>query len=225
MKKSPEFLCKKEIIDHYEKTWKDYDEWYDAHQVLYQSELAALRKVLPSGTGLEIGVGTARFAAPLAVRYGLDPAINMLKLAKKRGIQVVQGFGENLPFKNESFHFIQIVFVLEFIDIPYYFLKEAARTLRKNGAFIMGFIDRNSRWGQYYEQDSCRRKFFHPPSPGEILEIFKSIGLEFHEAWQTLFQPPPDIKHEEEPKRGFGQGGFVVLKAIKNIKMADRVHD
>lgn len=206
---------RKEIIDHYQKTWKGFDEWFDEHPALYQSELAALKKAVPSGTGLEIGVGTGRFAAPLAVRFGLDPAINMLKLAKKRKIQVVQGFGENLPFKNESFHFIQIVFVMEFVDDPLHFLREAIRTLQKNGAIILGFIDKNSKWGQYYIQNSSGIKFFHPPSPKEILEIFKSIGLEYQETWQTLFQPPPDVKYEEEPKRGFGQGGFVVLKAIK----------
>ncbi|MGQ9673958.1 MAG: hypothetical protein ACUVV5_12660, partial [Candidatus Aminicenantales bacterium] len=60
---------KREIIDHHQKTWKSYDEWYDKHPALYQSELAALRKVVPSGTGLEIGVGTGRLAVPLAVRF------------------------------------------------------------------------------------------------------------------------------------------------------------
>jgi ubiquinone/menaquinone biosynthesis C-methylase UbiE len=112
---------RKGIVDHYQKTWKDYDEWYDTHPELYESELAVLKKVVPSGTGLEIGVGTGRFAAALAVRFGLDPAINMLKLAQKRGIQVVQGFGENLPFKNKVFHFIQIVFLIEFVDDPVIF--------------------------------------------------------------------------------------------------------
>jgi ubiquinone/menaquinone biosynthesis C-methylase UbiE len=139
----------------------------------------------------------------------------MLKLAKKRKIQVVQGFGENLPFKNESFHFIQIVFTMEFIDDSHHFLKEAVRTLKKNGALILAFIDRKSRWGQYYQQNSSRRKFSHPPSPGEILEIFKRIGMEFQEAFQSLFQPPPDIRKKEDPRKGFGQGGFVVLRAIK----------
>jgi len=208
---------RKEIIDHYQKTWKSYDEWFDAHQALYQSELEALKKAVPSGTGLEIGVGTGRFAAPLGVRFGLDPVINMLRLAKKRGVQVVQGFGENLPFKNESFHFVQTVFVLEFIDNYHHFLKEAARTLRQSGALILGFIDKDSRWGQYYEQNSSQRQFFHAPSPGEIIEILRKIGLEFQEAWQTLFQPPPDIRKKEEPRSGFGQGGFVVLKATKKI--------
>lgn len=206
---------RREVIDHYQQTWKDYDEWYDTHPALYQSELAALKKVVPSGIGLEIGVGTGRFAAPFSVRFGLDPAINMLRLAKERGIQVVQGLGEFLPFKNASFHFIQILFTIEFVDDPHFFLKEAARILKKRGTFILGFIDRNSQWGQYYEQNSSRRNFFRSPSPEEILAIFKKINLEFKEAFQTLFQPPPDIKQEEKPKRGFGQGGFVVLKAIK----------
>jgi len=41
--------------------------------------------------------------------------------------------------------------------------------------------------------------------------------VEFEEAFQTLFQTPPDIKDIEQPKRGFGKGGFVVLTAIKNM--------
>jgi len=208
---------KREIIGHFQRTWKDFDEWFDTHRALYLSELAALKKTVPTGTGLEIGVGTGRFAAPLAVRFGLDPALNMLKLAKKRGIQSVQGFGESLPFKNESFHFVQIVFVIEFVADPFLFLKEAARTIKRNGALILGFIDKNSRWGRYYARDPTHRKFFHPPAPEKILFILKKIGLEFEGAFQTLFQPPPDIEHEEKPRSGFGRGGFVVLKAKKRL--------
>jgi len=206
---------KGEIIDHFEKTWKDYDGWYDAHPALYQSELAALKPLVPSGAGLEIGAGTGRFAAPLAVRFGLDPAIHMLQLAKKRGILVVQGLGESLPFRDESFDFVQIVFVIEFVDDLVSFLREAVRTIRRNGALILGFIDRDSPWGQYYARNPSHRRHFHPPSPEEILGIFDKTGLEFREACQTLFQPPPDLNKKENSKRGFGQGGFVVLKATK----------
>jgi SAM-dependent methyltransferase len=206
---------KREIIDHYQKTWKDYDEWYDAHPALYQSELAALKQLVPSGAGLEIGVGTGRFAVPLGVRFGLDPAIHMLQLAKKRGILVVQGLGESLPFRDGSFDFVQIVFVIEFVDHLLLFLKETARTIRRNGALILGFIDRDSPWGRYYVRDSSHRHYFHPPSPEEVLGIFNKIGLEFREACQTLFQPPPDLSQKENPKREFGRGGFVVLMATK----------
>jgi len=207
---------KKEIIGHFERTSKDYDEWYDEHQALYQSEIGALKKVVPSGSGLEIGVGTGRFAAPLGIRFGLDPAINMLRLAKKRGLFVVQGLGESLPFKAELFDFVQVVFVIEFVDNPCLFLSEAIRTLKKSGALILGFIDRDSQWGRFYTQDSSHREYFHPPSREEILDILKKIGMEFQEAFQTLFQPPPDTSLTEEPRSGFGEGGFVVFKAIKS---------
>jgi ubiquinone/menaquinone biosynthesis C-methylase UbiE len=162
----------KKIIHHFQKTWMDYDRWYDVHPALCQSELAALKKVVPSGAGLEIGVGTGRVAAPLGVRFGLDPAINMLWLAKKRGIRVVQGLGESLPFEDQSFDFVQIVFVVEFVDNLLLFLREK-----------------------------------------EILDILEKIGMEFQEACQTLFHPPPDISHKENPRRGCGRGGFVALIA------------
>jgi len=207
---------KREIIGHFDKTWQDYDKWYDEHQALYQSELAALKIAVPSGAGLEIGVGTGRFAVPLGVRFGLDPAIQMLRAAKKRGISVVQGAGESLPFKAESFDFVQIVFVIEFVDHLFLFLDEAARTLKKNGALILGFIDKDSRWGRYYAQDPSHRVYFHPPPSKEIRDILKRIGMEFQEAFQTLYQPPPDISCKEEPRSGFGEGGFVVFKAIKS---------
>ena len=209
------FRMRKAIIDHYEKTWRDFDAWFETHQALYHSELAALEKAASPGPGLEIGVGTGRFAAPLGVRFGLDPAFRMLNLAKKRGIRVVQGLGENLPFKNASFPFVQIVFVLEFVENPLLFLREAARVLKQNGALILGFIDEDTRWGEYYARNPSHQEYFQPPAVKDILKIFKEIGLEYQEAYQTLFQPPPDISEKEEPKSGFGEGGFVVLKARK----------
>jgi SAM-dependent methyltransferase len=205
----------REIVDDFEKTWKDYDAWFDSHPALYQSELAALKQVIPAGSGLEIGAGTGRFAAPLGVRFGLDPAIHMLRLAKKRGLLVVQGVGENLPFKDESFDFAQIVFVIEFVDDLVSFLREAVRTLRRNGVLILGFIDRDSQWGQYYARDPSHRRYFHPPSVKEVLDIFGGIRLEIEEVCQTLIQPPPDITTLEEPRSGFGEGGFVVIRAKK----------
>lgn len=118
----------REKIAYYDKNWKEYDEWYDTHQAIYQSEIKALKKLMPSGIGLEIGVGTGRFAIPFSVQFGLDPSLNMLKLARCQGIKVVQGFGENLPFKIGSFHFILIVLTMWLIDDPLRFLKEAAGT-------------------------------------------------------------------------------------------------
>lgn len=55
------------------------------------------------GPSLEIGVGTGRFAEALGIEYGVDVSGRVLELAKRRGITVVEGSGENLPFRDESF--------------------------------------------------------------------------------------------------------------------------
>ena len=206
----------KDIVEHFQKSWREYDDWYDAHPALYRTELAALKKAVPRrGTGLEVGVGTGRIAAPLSVRFGLDPSLGMLGLARRKGIQVVQGFGEALPFRSGCFDFVLIVFVLEFVDDLSGFLGEAARVLCHRGALIAGFIDRDSAWERHFHSNSRARRFFHPPSPPELIAVLGSVGLEYGKSWQTLFGPPPDILREEEPRAGFGEGGFVVLKAMK----------
>ncbi len=47
-----------------------YDDWFDRHPAAYQSELAVVGELWPEeGVGLEIGVGTGRFAEPLGIRY------------------------------------------------------------------------------------------------------------------------------------------------------------
>jgi len=208
----------KEKIEYYDQNWQEYDNWYDSHPALYESELNVLKKAIPLGVGLEIGVGTGRFASPLSLEFGLDPSFNMLKLAEQRGVTVIQGIGENLPFKNESFNFALIVLTIWLVDNPLSVLKEAVRVLKKRGALILGILDRESSWGKFYMRKTAKSSFYKSPhffSPEEILLILKDISLEFDAAFQTLIQAPPDIQYREEPEKGYGQGGFVVLKAIK----------
>jgi ubiquinone/menaquinone biosynthesis C-methylase UbiE len=94
----------------FEEHTEQYEQWFEEHQNAYQSELTALRRLLPKpGFGVEIGVGSARFAAPLGIRVGIDPAERMLEHARKRGIDVVRGVAEALPFEDETFDTALIV--------------------------------------------------------------------------------------------------------------------
>ena len=206
----------KAIVEHFQKTAESYDAWYDAHPALYRTELAALRKAVPrGGRGLEIGVGTGRFASPLSVRYGLDPSPVMLALAGRRGIRVVRGVGEALPFRSESFDLVLIVFVIEFVDDLAGFLGEAARVLRGRGRLVVGFMDKDGAWGRHFHKTSRARRFFHPPSPRELVAALERVGLSFEASWQTLFGPPPDLRRVERPRQGLGQGSFIIVKAVK----------
>ena len=202
----------------FDRNWIEYDKWYEENESIYKAELNAVRELIPSGIGLEIGVGTGRFAHPFHVEYGIDPSLNMLRLSKKRNIQVVQGKGEELPFKNEAFHFILIMVTLCFVDDVLKLLCESMRTLKKNGKLIIGLINKNSVLGKKYDKSRQQSKFythvrFSPPE--RILTLFKETGFTFIDSRQTRFRFPGKINNGETPKKGYNKGGFVVLKAEK----------
>ena len=79
----------------FNKYTKEYDSWYDKNKYAYLSEIEAIRKVLPKkGIGLEIGVGTGRFAAPLGIKYGIDPSEKMLEIARAVAPIATESFEE-----------------------------------------------------------------------------------------------------------------------------------
>jgi ubiquinone/menaquinone biosynthesis C-methylase UbiE len=109
----------------FEENALDYDNWFEKHKALYQSELLALEQAIPlQKSGIEIGVGTGRFAQPLQIRHGVEPSDNMARLAEKRGISVTSGVAEELPVDNGSFDFVLMVTTVCFLsDIPKRFQK------------------------------------------------------------------------------------------------------
>lgn len=197
----------------------EYDLWYDKHHNKYQSEIIALKKLIPVGKkGIEIGVGTGRFSIPFGIRVGVEPSSNMAKLAEEKGITVINGVGESLPFHNESFDYVLMVTTVCFLsDIPKAF-SEAYRILKDQGKIILGIIDKNSPLGMEYEKMKMDNKFYsdaHFHSTEELTEVLKSAGFIKFDYWQTLFNTSDDAI--EDPKQGYGQGSFVVIQARKEI--------
>ncbi|MEW6009633.1 MAG: class I SAM-dependent methyltransferase [Candidatus Omnitrophota bacterium] len=203
------------IFDRYAK---EYDSWYDKNKFAYLSELEALKKALPKkGKGLEIGVGTGRFSGPLGIKFGIDPSKKMLKIAKARGIKVKLASGESLPFKRASFDYVAIIITLCFVKNPLKVLKEAKRVLRKSGKLIVGIVDKDSFLGKYYLRKKSifyrQARFF---SVKEITALVQEAGFKKLSYLQTLFSFPENITSIENPLRGFGKGGFVVISGRKS---------
>jgi len=208
-------------VNLFDKNWERYDDWFEKHKNTYSSELKALKKVIPEGFGLEVGVGSGRFAQPLGARLGIDPSRNMLKLAKERGIQVIQGVGESLPLKDCIFDFVLIVVTLCFIKDAIRVLNEADRVLKKGGRLIVGEINKNSQLGRLYEAKRKKSEFYKAAifySSNEIIELFSNVGIKYIGSYQTLLQSPyvQEIEEEEEPVKGLDKGGFVVIVGVKN---------
>jgi ubiquinone/menaquinone biosynthesis C-methylase UbiE len=176
-----------------------------------------MRKVLPQNKrGLEIGVGTGRFAAGLGIATGIDPSRNMLEVAQGRGVNVREGFGEDLPFPNEAFDYAALIITLCFVKKPKKVLEEARRILRKDGRIIIGIVDRESFLGKFYRK---KKSVFYEQARflgvGEVTNMLKEAGFAAFSYFQTISVLPERMISVEKPRRGFGKGGFVVVSAKK----------
>ncbi len=197
--------------------YKKYDAWYDNHQEAFFSELAAIKQVLPAqGAGLEIGVGTGRFASALKIANGIDPAVAMVNIARQRGIEVCQGTGECLPYQAQTFDYVLIVIALCFVQDPLEVLRQAHNVLKRNGRIIIGIIDRDSFLGKFYKEKKgvfyANARFF---SVKELTALLEAARFQPQACMQTISRLPAEMTSVEQPQPGAGKAGFVVVKARK----------
>jgi SAM-dependent methyltransferase len=196
-----------------------YEAWFEKHELAYISELLALRPFVPwEGWGIEIGVGSGRFAAPLGVQVGVDPSPAMLGHAAARGIEVVEGVAEHLPFADGSFDHALVVTTLCFVDSPARMLAEARRVLKPGGRLVIGFIDRESALGQNYLLHQEESVFYREAtfySADEVAQLLLETGFTIGAWGQTLAHPLPEMREIEPLRTGRGQCSFVVVAATR----------
>ncbi len=199
-----------------------YEAWFGKHEAAYVSELLALRAFVPwQGRGIEIGVGSGRFAAPLGVQVGVDPSPAMLAHAAARGVEVVEGSAENLPFADGSFDHALVVTTICFVDSPGRMLTEACRVLKPGGHLVIGFVDRDSALGREYLAHQAENVFYREAtfySAAEVERLLLEAGFSI-DAWgQTLSHPLPEMLEIEALRPGRGQCAFVVVSASRKIQ-------
>lgn len=199
----------------------EYDQWFDG-SLLYQIELQALkdiRTILP-GPKLEIGVGPGRFATDLGISLGIDPALNPLRIAKERGIDVCRAVGEALPVRPGSIGSLYILFSLCFMADPQKALTESHRVLIDNGRLVVGVINADSPWGVMLIQKKKEKHPFYQHAtfynPDTVTGWLGDHGFAVLEARSGLMQAPDNLKAFELSQTGIiEQAGFVVLIAGK----------
>lgn len=196
----------------------EYDAWFEKHPDLYQAELEALRSFIPtSGGGVEIGVGTGRFAVQLGISVGVEPAPRMAELARQRGIEVLDGVAEALPLADSSFDFAVMITAVCFLDDVAQAFREACRILKPNGTLVIGFIDRKSEMGQQYNRKKAQSGFYSDAtfySVSELEALLTKAGFSHFAYRQTLM---PGESTDLTVREGHGSGGFVVIQAHKTI--------
>lgn len=199
----------------------EYEAWFDTYNNVFRSEVAAILEVFPPGDnlyGLEVGAGTGRFSEALGIKEGVDPSSAMREKARERGINVRDAKAEALPYKDMSFHIVLMVFCISYFENLHAAFKEAYRVLREEGVLIVGFIDKNSTIGQFYESRKPESIFYKHAnfySVDRVTDELKKVGFKALDFSQTLFQPLDEIEEIETPQPGYGEGSFVLIKSVK----------
>jgi ubiquinone/menaquinone biosynthesis C-methylase UbiE len=203
----------------FDKYLNEYEDWFIEHRFVYESELEAVRHFIPvNKKGIEIGIGTGRFAIPFAIKEGVEPSASMQEFALQKGLKVYEGTAEELPLADESYDFALMVTTICFVDDIGKAFKEVKRILKPGGSFIIGLVDKNSPLGKIYEKMKERNKFYRIAtfySVDEVKDYLGSNGFKDIETIQTVFGELTEIKEVQPFKEGYGQGGFVVICATR----------
>ncbi len=164
-----------EKIDYFNRHYMDYDKWYDLHLKEYNDQINFIRSVIPEGNGIEIGVGTGRFAYALNIKYGIDISESMVSLAKMRGINALVASAYSIPYPDKYFDFSLNMVTICFLDFPEKAIMEAKRVskdcitviLDKNCEYVNNIIKNPAGFYRY-------AKFY---SFEEIMNIYKNTGF------------------------------------------------
>ena len=208
-------------IEIFDKHVATYEKWYEDYSEVYQSELLALREQLeklPENIrGIEVGLGTGRFASELGIKEGVEPSAAMAEKAINRGVEVIKGFAAQLPYGDLQFDFVLFVTICH-LDKMKYAIKEANRVLKPKGSILIGFLDKDQSIAKEYIEKRHRSTFFAKANfytVDRVVALLKEAGFKDLEFNQTLFGNLDEIKEVQLPKTGFGEGSFVVVKGTK----------
>lgn len=203
----------------FDENARAYDDWFETHKSLYASELEAIRTLIPeAGRGIEIGVGTGRFAGPLGIKVGIEPSPAMRAIARERGIDAINGVAEKLPVESETFDYALFVTTLCFLESLHQAFSEVFRILKPNGIVVIGFIEKESALGKLYQRRKADSQYYGEASfhtVAEVIRVLELTGFCELSFSQTLFSEKDEAGGVQVVKAGYGEGSFVVVRAIK----------
>jgi SAM-dependent methyltransferase len=162
----------------FEEHAADYDRWFDDNAGIYRTQLRLLSMAVPTqGHGLEVGVGSGLFAAPLGIRCGLDPALPLAKMAKGRGVDVAIGVGEHLPYRSGSFDYALMMTVICFLDDVAKVVGEVYRVLVPSGIIVVGFLERDGEIFQHYCEEPVKGRFLRHARFRSFEDVLRDLRM------------------------------------------------
>ena len=145
----------KPAFDEYAET---YDAWFLENRAILESEVLLLRRFLHNpGDTLSVGCGTGLFELILReehginIRFGVEPSDDMRAVAAKRGIQVMSGSAEDLPYLDGNFDTALLNGIPGYVADLETAFAEALRVLRPGGTIVVADVPAESSFGLLYQ--------------------------------------------------------------------------
>jgi ubiquinone/menaquinone biosynthesis C-methylase UbiE len=196
-----------------------YEKWFVDNEFAFQSELRAIISALPNNKcGVEIGIGSGVFANNLGIKDGIEPSLNMRNLAKQKGLNVLDGIAEALPYSDATKDFALMITTVCFVDDVLKSFREVNRILKKKGQFIIAFVDKNSMLGKTYLKYKNKSVFYVEANffgTEDIYNLLRKTEFKIIKTYQTIFGQLDKIKQIQNVLEGHGKGSFVVIKSEK----------
>ena len=197
----------------------EYEAWFDNYPFVFSSEMLAIKRQfekLPENlVGIEVGMGSGRYAVELGIKEGIEPSVALRELALKKGLDVMDAVAEHLPYADLSFDFVLFVSIEHLSNLKQA-LMEAHRVLKPEAHVLIAFIDKNSSLFKKYNEKRTvfyqQAKFY---SVDKVTSLLKEFGFKDPQFMQTLFTDIDEIDETEEAIDGYGEGSFVVALARK----------
>lgn len=161
--------------EYFDKNYQNYDQWYEDHPIEFSEQLDFISSLLPDGSGIEIGVGTGRFASALGIEKGVDISSSMARLATERGVDAIVANAENLPFVDKEFDYSLNMVTICFLDNP---LKSLIEARRVSKLAVTVILDREC---EYVSEIIKKRRGFYRYAifytRDELVDLYRKAGF------------------------------------------------
>jgi len=184
----------------------EYDDWYSQKKGAFvdrvETDLAHSMLKLESGmTVLDVGCGTGNFSMKLAgmgcIVTGIDVSEEMLNVAREKAaekslsISYLQMDATELIYQEEIFDAVVSIAAVEFIEDTAQAVKEMFRVAKVGGQILIGTINSDSDWGDYYQAKKLQENSIYHYAAFKTIDDLKAWEPgELAETGACLFIPP-----------------------------------
>ena len=221
-----------------------YDAWFmDNTNVLLSEARLVAQTLAGSERILSVGCGSGLFEKILRDDFGIDitdgiePALGMAEIARKRGMNVIVTTAEDADFGAGRYDTLLFNGSPSYISDLQPIVEKAFDNLPEGGRLILIDVPKESGYGMMYNLAKATGSWDHPllkgvapanPYPIELvnaanwrtsaekIKAMQSAGFKNIEAWQTLTTHPlmSDIE-AEYPSKGADKGDYVAIIGYK----------